>query len=227
MKEALLILFAYLIGSIPTGVILAKYYGIGDITKEGSGNIGATNVGRVVGKKAGIITLTGDALKGIIPLLVTLTVAGNIPWLIAVAALAAFMGHIYPIFNNFKGGKGVATALGVFIFISPPSVLAAIAVFAGLVYIWRYVSLGSVVAAGLMPAFIGLFSETKIYIILAVIIGGIVIYRHKENIQRLLEGRENKLGEKKSKVPEEKAGSNKDDLTTEAQKKEDEENRGK
>jgi len=203
MKEILLILFAYLIGSIPTGVILAKYYGINDITKEGSGNIGATNVGRVVGKKAGIITLAGDALKGVIPLLLTVAIAGNTSWLIATAGLAAFLGHIYPVFNNFKGGKGVATALGVFMFISPPSVLAAITVFGGLVYVWRYVSLGSVVAAGLMPAFIGLFSETKVYIVLAVIIGGIVIYRHKENILRLLEGQENRLGEKKSKATEE------------------------
>ncbi|MDH3972641.1 MAG: glycerol-3-phosphate 1-O-acyltransferase PlsY [Deltaproteobacteria bacterium] len=202
MKETLLILFAYLIGSIPTGVILARYYGIGDITKEGSGNIGATNVGRVAGKKAGIITLAGDTLKGVIPLLVTTVVAGDFPWLIATVGLVAFLGHIYPLFNNFKGGKGVATALGVFIYISPLSVLAAIAVFGGLVYIWRFVSLGSVVAAGLMPAFIGLFSETKIYIILAVIIGGIVIYRHKENILRLLEGQENKLGEEKIKEEE-------------------------
>lgn len=208
MKESLLILFAYLIGSIPTGVILARYYGISDITREGSGNIGATNVGRVVGKKAGIITLAGDMLKGVIPLLVTSVIAGNIPWLIALTGLAAFLGHIYPVFNNFKGGKGVATALGVFIYISPLSVLAAAAVFGGLVYFWRYVSLGSIVAAGLMPAFIGLFSETKIYIILAAVIGGIVIYRHKSNILRLLEGKENRVNDKKSKtvkaeVPEE------------------------
>lgn len=204
MKESLLILFAYLIGSIPTGVILAKYYGISDISKEGSGNIGATNVGRVVGKKAGIITLAGDALKGIIPLLVTAAIAGNIPWLIAATGLVAFLGHIYPVFNNFRGGKGVATALGVFIYINPLSVLAAIAVFGTLVYIWRYVSLGSVIAAALMPAFIGLFSGAKVDIILAVIIGGIVIYRHKENIKRLLDGNENKLGDKKGKRPEEK-----------------------
>ena len=198
MTELLLLLFAYLMGSIPTGVVLAKIYGVKDITKEGSGNIGATNVGRVAGKKAGIITLIGDALKGVIPILAVMAVSGRVEWLISAAALAAFMGHIYPVFNNFKGGKGVATALGIFLTISPLSALAAALAFIILVAIYRYVSLGSIVAAGLIPTFVGIFSGSPPYIILSAVIGGIVIYRHKDNIKRLLEGNENSLGQKKN-----------------------------
>ena len=197
MTESLLILFAYLMGSIPTGVVLAKVYGVKDITKEGSGNIGATNVGRVVGKKAGIITLIGDALKGAVPILAVMTISGKVEWLISAAALAAFIGHIYPVFNGFKGGKGVATALGIFLTISPLSALAAALAFILLVALFRYVSLGSIVAAGLMPAFVGIFSCSTFYISLSAIIGGIVIYRHKDNILRLLKGQENSLGKKK------------------------------
>lgn len=205
MTESLLVLFAYFMGSIPTGVVLAKFYGVKDITKEGSGNIGATNVGRVAGKKAGIITLAGDALKGVIPILLVMTISGRVEWLIAAAAMAAFTGHIYPIFNGFKGGKGVATALGIFLTISPLSALAAILVFIVLVAIYRYVSLGSIVAAGLIPAFVGIFSGSDIYIILSALIGGIVIYRHKDNILRLLKGDENSLGQKKKEESKEDA----------------------
>ena len=204
MTESLLILFAYLMGSIPTGVVLARFYGIKDITKEGSGNIGATNVGRVAGKKAGIITLVGDALKGAVPILAVMAISGRVEWLISAAALTAFLGHIYPVFNNFKGGKGVATALGIFLTISPLSALAAALVFILLVALYRYVSLGSIVTAGLMPVFVGIFSGSTFYIILSALIGGIVIYRHKANILRLLEGEENSLGRK------EKNGSKKE-----------------
>lgn len=214
MTELLLILFAYLMGSIPTGVVLAKFYGVKDITKEGSGNIGATNVGRVAGKKAGIITLVGDALKGVIPILAVMTVSGNVEWLIAAAALTAFMGHIYPVFNNFKGGKGVATALGIFLTISPLSALAAMLVFIILVAIYRYVSLGSVVAAGLIPAFVGIFSGSNAYIILSALIGGIVIYRHKDNILRLLKGEENSLAQKKKEESKEETDKSEEEKST-------------
>ena len=194
MTELLLLIIAYLLGSIPTGVLLAKIYGGKDLSKEGSGNIGATNVGRVVGKKAGIITLVGDCLKGIIPLVITMAVTGRIPWLISAVALTAFLGHLYPVFNKFKGGKGVATALGVFLVVSPLATFLAVITFALILYIWRYVSLGSIIAAGIMPALMGIFASSKIYIVLAVIVSGLVIYRHRENIKRLLEGNENKFG---------------------------------
>ena len=197
MTELLLLFMAYLLGSIPTGVLLARIYGGKDLSKEGSGNIGATNVGRVVGKKAGIITLVGDCLKGIIPLLITMAVAGRIPWLISAVALTAFLGHLYPVFNKFKGGKGVATALGVFLVVSPIATLLAVITFGLILYIWRYVSLGSIMAAGIMPALMGIFASSKIYIILALIVSGLVIYRHRENIKRLIDGNENKFGGEK------------------------------
>ena len=197
MTELLLLIIAYLLGSIPTGVLLAKIYGGKDLSKEGSGNIGATNVGRVVGKKAGIITLVGDCLKGIIPLVITMAVTGRIPWLISAVALTAFLGHLYPVFNKFKGGKGVATALGVFLVVSPLATFLAVITFALILYIWRYVSLGSIIAAGIMPALMGIFASSKIYIVLAVIVGGLVIYRHRENIKRLIDGNENRFGGEK------------------------------
>jgi len=196
LTEILIIAIAYLVGSIPVGIILARHYSGKDITKEGSGNIGATNVVRVVGKKAGILTLFGDALKGIVPLAVSMMVTGDRPHILALVALAAFLGHLYPVFNRFRGGKGVATALGIFIFISPLSALAACILFGITVYLWRYVSLGSIVAAGSIPALVGIFSYSKTYILLALIMGGLVIYRHKSNIRRLLQGEENRLGSK-------------------------------
>lgn len=199
MSEILLIIFAYLIGSIPTGVLVANYYSDKDITTEGSGNIGATNVGRVVGKKAGILTLAGDIIKGVLPVILAIFIVGN-PLIVALTALLAFLGHIYPLFNNFKGGKGVATALGIFLVISPLSALSAAAIFALLLYFYRYVSLGSIVAAGAMPALMGLYSAPKSYIAMSLVVGGFIIYRHKGNIRRLLDGNENRLGQKKEET---------------------------
>ncbi len=197
MSPLFLTIIAYLLGSIPFGVIVAKQYGGRDITREGSGNIGATNVGRVIGKKAGILTLAGDSLKGVVPILLVMLIHGRLPWLISIVALAAFMGHIYPVFNNFKGGKGVATALGIFLVISPSAAICALVIFIITLAIWRYVSLGSVVAAGVMPGLIGIFTDSSLYIIAATIIGSIVIYRHRDNIGRLLRGEENRFGAKK------------------------------
>lgn len=202
MAELILIGIAYLMGSIPTGVLIASYFGGKDVTKEGSGNIGATNVGRVVGKKAGLFTLLGDIIKGVIPVVLALIISGS-PFIVSAVALAAFLGHIFPIFNDFKGGKGVATALGIFAVVSPSSALAAVVIFAFFLYTWRYVSLGSIVAAGAMPALMGIFAESKSYIVLSLIIGGFVIYRHRDNIKRLLEGDENRLGQKKEEPVEE------------------------
>ncbi len=202
--ELILIVVAYLLGSIPFGVILTKVYGGKDITKEGSGNIGATNVGRVVGKKAGIITLLLDALKGALPVIIAMTMENQASWLVPVVALAAFLGHLYPVFNGFKGGKGVATALGVFVVINPLSTLLAALAF-GLVFgLWRYVSLGSVLAAFVLPGFMGMLGASPTAIAVSIVIAGMVIYRHKDNIGRLLRGEESRLGEKKGE-PEEAA----------------------
>jgi len=188
------LMLSYLLGSIPVGLIVAKKHGHPDIRKEGSGNIGATNVARVVGKKAGLITLIGDILKGALPVLGFSLFVGTNTWqkqgIVALAGLAAFLGHLFPIYLKFKGGKGVATATGVFLILCPLAVLVDIFVFLGVAWWWRYVSLASLSAAAAMPVLIGLFSNKKVYIILAVIIAALIFYRHKENIQRLLTGTE-------------------------------------
>lgn len=182
---------AYLLGSIPSGLLLGKAYGI-DVRKEGSGNIGATNLYRTVGRKVGMLTLMCDCLKGFIPvLLVTLSAmpAGYAAWV----GLAAFCGHVFSVFLRFKGGKGVATALGVFLALSPLSVIIALGVFLVLVFKWRYISLGSIVAAAVMPPAVSLLGRGWAVVLVTSCIAIIVIVKHHENIKRLVAGTENKF----------------------------------
>ena len=192
----LLILFAYFLGSIPTGVVLTKAFSKVDIRTQGSKNIGATNVYRTAGKKLGVLALLGDILKGVIPVVLARGTLESHFWIGAVA-LVAFLGHIYPIFLKFKGGKGAATGLGIFLALSPlPTALAAI-VFVLVVFRWRYISLGSLTAAASVVVFLALLDPHKIYIPFAFIVAALIFYRHRENIERLMEGRENKFGVKK------------------------------
>jgi len=191
--KSVFIFFSYLLGSIPMGVIISSLIDGEDIRKVGSGNIGATNVYRVHGKKAGILTLIADALKGLLPTLAVLL--GLSPAWVCTIGLAAFLGHLFPIFLQFKGGKGVATALGVFLVIAPLPLLISIGVFVFLVYKFRYVSLASLSAAAVMPLLIGLLSapDKKAHIIFAFIIALLIFFKHKENIKRLLNGEELKI----------------------------------
>jgi glycerol-3-phosphate acyltransferase PlsY len=182
---------AYLVGSIPTGLLLGKAYGI-DVRKEGSGNIGATNLYRTVGRKVGIITLIGDCLKGLLPVLLV-TLSSFPPELAAWVGLAAFCGHVFSVFLKFRGGKGVATALGVFLALAPLAVAIAMALFAVLMYLWRYVSLGSIAAAAAMPLAVYFLGGSRTVTLVTVIISLIVIVRHHENIGRLLSGKESKF----------------------------------
>ncbi|HEY3307482.1 MAG TPA: glycerol-3-phosphate 1-O-acyltransferase PlsY [Desulfuromonadaceae bacterium] len=182
---------AYLLGSIPTGLLLGKLYGI-DVRKEGSGNIGATNLYRTVGRKIGVVTLICDCLKGLVPVLIAREY-GISPDQIAWIGLAAFSGHVFSIFLCFKGGKGVATALGIFLALSPLSVAIAVGVFLVLVLKWRYISLGSIVAAGIMPLAVALLGGGRDMLIVTVLIAVIVIVKHHENIKRLVAGTENKF----------------------------------
>ena len=188
----LLICFAYLLGSIPTGLLLSKALAGVDPRQKGSRNIGATNVMRTVGKALGAVTLIGDALKGLIPVLLALWLGREQAWVAAVA-LAAFLGHCFPIYLRFKGGKGVATALGIFLPLAPLAVLMAIVIFATGVAITRMVSVGSIAAAGAIPLLIWLRGYPVSFILLGICVGAIIIHRHKENIQRLLMGKENKI----------------------------------
>ncbi|HET6418849.1 MAG TPA: glycerol-3-phosphate 1-O-acyltransferase PlsY [Geobacteraceae bacterium] len=192
-KEVIVIVFAYLIGSIPTGLLLAKAFGGVDIRETGSGNIGATNVYRTLGRKVGLLTLIGDCLKGVIPVIAAKYVFNFPDFWIAAVGLAAFLGHVYTVFLGFKGGKGVATALGVFLAASPLSVIAALVVFSLVLYKWRFVSLASVTAAACMPLLVTLISGKPETVAMTIVIAVIVIYRHRENIKRLRAGTESKF----------------------------------
>jgi len=185
-------LFGYLLGSVPTGLLLTKLFSKVDPRKVGSKNIGATNIFRTAGKSLGILTLVGDLLKGAIPVVIAIQWGESNLW-IAVSGLSAFLGHIFPIFLGFKGGKGVATALGVYLVISPVAVLIEFLAFAGIVWKWRFISLGSIICATTIPILIAFFrSDSQAYFIISVIIAALILYRHQPNISRLLQGTENK-----------------------------------
>ena len=185
-------LFGYLLGSIPTGLILAKLFSKVDPRKLGSKNIGATNIFRTAGKALGIFTLIGDLLKGAIPVWIAIHWGESDLW-IAASGLTPFLGHVFPIFLGFKGGKGVATALGAYLVISPIAVLIEFIIFAGIIWKWRFISLGSITCATTIPILIAFFrSDSQFYFVLSVIIAALVLYRHQSNISRLLQGTENK-----------------------------------
>ena len=193
-------LFGYLLGSIPVGLVLARLFSKIDPRQAGSKNIGATNVFRTAGKTLGVLTLVGDAMKGAIPVwMATQWIPYQSEWgmsrdlWIAIVGLSPIIGHIFPIFLGFKGGKGVATALGIYLAISPIAVLIEFFLFAGIVWKWRFISLGSIACATTIPVLIAFFrSESQAYFILSVVIAALILYRHQPNISRLLEGTENK-----------------------------------
>lgn len=193
MTIALLILASYLIGAIPTGVLLTRLAGIGDVRQSGSGNIGATNVYRVAGRRLGILTLVGDALKGVLPVLVAAGVLHLPEVQTAMIATAAFLGHCYPVYLGFKGGKGVATALGIYLVLSPLAVLAALLIFTAILWKWRYVSLASIVAAVATPGLVLLIERSLPLFLATLFISAMVVLRHRVNIGRLLDGTENRF----------------------------------
>ncbi|HOT42349.1 MAG TPA: glycerol-3-phosphate 1-O-acyltransferase PlsY [Syntrophorhabdaceae bacterium] len=182
---------AYLIGSIPIGLILSKIKGK-DPRQTGSGNIGATNVMRTAGKAMGVITLIGDVAKGFLPVIVVKHYSHE-PILVAALGFLAFLGHLYPIYLRFKGGKGVATALGVYLAVSPLAILIDILVFILVLLRWRYVSLGSLVAAAMMPVILIFLRISYEYIVLSVLVGAFIFIKHRDNMRRLSQGQENRL----------------------------------
>jgi len=192
-----LVLVAYLLGSIPFGLLLTKLFGGKDVREHGSRNIGATNVSRVAGPLAGILTLLLDALKGAAAVWLAGQFCGHSALGMVLAGLAALVGHCFPVWLGFKGGKGVATALGVFLLLSPLAALAGFALFLLVFVFWRYVSLASVAAAAAMPLLINFLWAPPHAPPLAVTIGTfcaamLVIYKHKANLQRLMSGSEPK-----------------------------------
>jgi glycerol-3-phosphate acyltransferase PlsY len=191
LTEIVLIAASYLLGSVPTGLLIGKAMGV-DIRNSGSGNIGATNVYRTVGRAVGIATLAGDCLKGLIPVLVAGWLGLPDIW-VALAGIAAFFGHIFSIFLGFKGGKGVATALGVFLGVSPLAVLIAFVLFAIIVWKWRYISLGSISSAAAMPLIVAFTRGRPFLVAMTVLIAVVIILKHRENIERLRAGTENRF----------------------------------
>ena len=191
-------LFGYLLGSVPTGIVLTRLFSKADPREMGSKNIGATNIYRTAGKTLGVLTLIGDMLKGAIPIWIAIMWSRHDLWgipdlWIAIVGLSPIVGHIFSIFLGFKGGKGVATALGIYLVISPIAVLIEFFIFAFLVWKWRIISLGSIVCATTIPVLIAFFrSDSQAYFILSVIIAALILYRHQSNIGRLLHGTENK-----------------------------------
>ena len=183
----------YLIGAIPTGVILTRLAGAGDVRQEGSGNIGATNVYRVAGRTLGILTLIGDTLKGALPVYYAAGPAQLDPWAVALVSATVFLGHLYPVYLGFKGGKGVATGLGVFLVLSPVAVLLALLVFAAVLWRWRYISLASICAAGSIP-FLAFGLDRSLPLFAATFfVAVMVIVRHRSNIERLRHGTESRF----------------------------------
>jgi glycerol-3-phosphate acyltransferase PlsY len=195
---------AYLLGSIPFGLILAKILGGSDIRKSGSGNIGATNVARVVGPAAGILTLLLDVAKGAFAVWLAGRFSGHSATMLMLAGVAALLGHCFPVWLKFKGGKGVAPALGVFVMLAPWAAFGALAFFLVVTLVWRYVSLGSVSAAAAMPLLVYFFWAPGHAPPLVVTFGtlfasALVIFKHDANLQRLVDGTESKFSFGKSK----------------------------
>lgn len=191
------IMVGYVLGSVPTGYILGSAAGV-DIRKAGSGNIGATNVARVVGKGQGVLTLIADAAKGFIPVVLAAQL-GAAPMIVALAGVAAFIGHLYPVFLRFKGGKGAATALGVFLALAPLAAAILILIFAAVMLSSRIVSVGSMVTAAAAPLVVWAFDYPPVVTFTALFIGAAVVFRHRSNIRRLMEGTEPRLGSANSR----------------------------
>jgi glycerol-3-phosphate acyltransferase PlsY len=187
------LLFGYICGSIPFGLILTRMAGLGDVRNIGSGNIGATNVLRTGNKKLAAATLLADALKGTVAVVAARQFVGMEAALIA--GLGAFLGHLYPVWLKFKGGKGVATYLGVLLGLAPLMVLVFAAVWLGMAKVFRFSSLAALAAAVAVPAALYIYGQPEIAS-LFVVMSLITILKHHENIRRLMAGTESRIGDK-------------------------------
>ena len=192
MTRIIVIVVAYLLGSIPFGYLIVRGRVGADIRETGSGGTGATNVSRRAGKAAGVLTLLLDAAKGSAAVLIAKAVAGD-DWVIAAAAIAALVGHIFPVWLGFRGGKGVATGVGIFLVLAPIAVLCAGVIFVAIVALTRYVSLGSIVAAILIPVFVRLLSDSRPMLTAAIVGAALIVFAHRGNIQRLASRSESRI----------------------------------
>ena len=193
----------YVLGSIPTGMIVARVYRNVDLTAYGSGRTGATNVLRTLGSGAAAVAFAGDFFKGLLAVLaVQYVIAGGsprLPWLELVTTIAAVLGHSYSMFIGFKGGRGVVTGFGATVVAAPVPMLIALGVGTLLIAITRYVSLGSIIGsalAGLLLCWVAVASGEPAWAVWGVLVGGFIVVAHRDNIERLLAGTERKLGER-------------------------------
>lgn len=196
----LILLFSYLLGSIPNALWIGKVFKNMDIREYGSGNLGSTNAARVLGYRYGILTLMLDVLKGLIPVYLVTLYYPDKNILHVLVAMSCIIGHSYSVFINFQGGKAVATSLGVVIIISPKSVLFLLGLFFMIVLITGYVSVASMSVASILPITVYIFNNKDIdYTLFAIFIAILVVYRHKSNIVNLLNGKEAKFTDKTNK----------------------------
>jgi len=196
LRALIPIVLSYLLGSIPFGYLIVSAKTGSDIRQTGSGGTGATNVSRRAGKAAGILTLVFDALKGVAAVLIARLLLAhneNALWWIGLAGLVAMIGHIFPIWLGFRGGKGVATGVGVFLVLTPFAVLLSGLLFVIVVAITRYVSLGSMIGALSVPAFAWLLNYGTPMVVTTLFGAALIIYAHRQNIQRLMSRTENKF----------------------------------
>lgn len=200
MRPLLVIIIAYLLGSIPFGYLIVRRKVGADIRETGSGGTGATNVSRRAGKRAGVFTLVLDALKGAVAVEWAVVLAGpslHADWIVTAAAIAVIVGHIFPVWLRFRGGKGVATGVGVFLMLAPIALMFAGVVFLAIVMFTRYVSLGSMVAAATIPLFVWLQSlfltpaaDLRPLLTAAITGAALIVFAHRGNIGRLAHGTE-------------------------------------
>ena len=206
------IVTAYLLGSIPFGKLIAKRVARINITQRGSGNIGATNVARELGITWGLVTLFLDMLKGFLPVFLyahyILQAGSEFETCLSAIGLSALLGHQFSIFMRFRGGKGVATAIGIYLVISPLACLMAIIVFILTVYKWDFVSLGSMLAAIVMPGLLALFGKSQPLVTTSIIVAALICFKHKGNIKRLVKGEERKWRGEKNQPNRSRSRSN-------------------
>jgi glycerol-3-phosphate acyltransferase PlsY len=189
------VLACYLIGAIPFGLLFTRWFSDIDVRTVGSGNIGATNVLRAAGKKAALLTLFADCLKGLLPVL-AIRVLLHDDLASMLSGSAALLGHTFPVYLGFKGGKGVATSFGVALALTPPAALASLLTWAVAAFLWRYSSLAALAAFALYPLYVFTLYPSKYLQLLSLFLFGMIYAKHRENIKRLIAGAESKIGKK-------------------------------
>lgn len=193
MLDLALILLAYLVGSVSSAIVVCRLMRLGDPRQGGSGNPGATNVLRLAGKGPAAATLVGDWLKGTVPVALAWALTGD-PVVAGAAGLAAFFGHLFPVFFRFQGGKGVATGFGVLLAWSPAALVAAAATWLGIAAAFRYSSLAAVVAFAMVPIYVLWLAQSPVLTAAAALLTIALVWRHRDNIVRLAAGEESRIG---------------------------------